>query len=56
MKITQAVEHHLQYHKINSKKNTVKTCEFVLIRFSETFAARKLEEIGQEESEVDPIE
>ncbi len=32
MKITQAVEHYLQYHKINSKKNTGKTCEFVWVR------------------------
>ncbi len=31
------------------KKNTVKTCEFVLFRFSETFTDRELEEISQEE-------
>ena len=49
MKITQAVEHHLQYHKMNSKKNTVRTCEFVLSHFSETFADWELEEVGQEE-------
>ena len=49
MKIAQAVERHLQYHRVNSKKNTVKTCEFVLCRFSETFADLELEEVGQEE-------
>jgi len=34
MKVSQAVDFHLQYHQANSKKNTVKTCEFVLNRFT----------------------
>ena len=49
MKVAQAVEYHLQYHKINSKKNTVKTCKFVLFHFSEKFASRELGEVSQEE-------
>ncbi len=49
MNVSQAVDYHLQYHRVNSKKNTVKTCEFVLFHFSETFTCRKLEEVSQEE-------
>ena len=49
MKVSQAIEYHLQYHRVNSKKNTVKTCEFVLFRFSEIFSGRELEEVSQEE-------
>ncbi|MCD6534664.1 MAG: hypothetical protein J7L25_11425 [Deltaproteobacteria bacterium] len=49
MNVSQAVEYYLQYHRANSKKNTVKTCEYVMFRFSETFAERELEEVSQEE-------
>jgi len=35
MKLLQAVDFYMQYHQANSKKkNTVKTCEFVLSRFT----------------------
>ncbi len=34
MKVQQAVDFHLQYHRANSKKNTVKICEFVLLNFA----------------------
>ena len=30
MKVCQAVDFHLQYHRANSKKITIKTCEFGL--------------------------
>jgi len=30
MKALQAVKLHLQYHRANSKENSVKNCEFVL--------------------------
>ena len=33
MKITQAVEHHLQYHKINSKKIPLKLASSFCITF-----------------------
>ncbi len=49
MKVQQAVDFHLQYHQANSKKNTVKTCEFVLLRFSAQFGKRDLASIPQEE-------
>ncbi|SHO52759.1 hypothetical protein [Desulfopila aestuarii] len=31
MKVSQSVDFHLQYHRANSKKNTLKTCELVLV-------------------------
>jgi len=34
MKVSQAISFHLQYHRANAKKNTIKTCEFVLSRFA----------------------
>ncbi len=48
MKVQQAVDFHLQYHKAN-KKNTVKTCEFVLLRFAAQFGKRDLASISPEE-------
>jgi hypothetical protein len=49
MKVLQAVDYHMQYHRANSKKNTVKTCEYVLSRFTTKFANRELGTITQEE-------
>ena len=40
MKVSQAVDFHLQYHRANSKKNTIKTCELVLSRFMAQFGKR----------------
>lgn len=48
MKVSQAVDFHLQYHRAN-KKNTIKTCEFVLTRFTARFGKRDLASISQEE-------
>jgi len=49
MKVSQAVDFHLQYHRANSKKNTIKTCDFVLSRFTARFSRRDLASISQEE-------
>ncbi|SHO53074.1 hypothetical protein [Desulfopila aestuarii] len=49
MKLSKAVDFHLQYHRTNSKKNTVKTCEFVLNRFTVRFGKRDLVSISEEE-------
>ncbi len=49
MKVSRAVSFHLQYHQANSKKNTIKTCEFVLSKFSTRFGKRDLASISQEE-------
>ena len=49
MKVSQAVDFHLQYHQPNSKKKTVKTCEFVLNRFTSGLGKRDLAGISQEE-------
>jgi hypothetical protein len=48
MKVTQAIEFHLQYRQANPKKNTVKTCEFVLSRFVAQFGKRDLAIISTE--------
>ena len=48
MKVSQAVDFHLQYHRANSKKNTVKTCEFVLNRFTARYGKRDLASLSQE--------
>ena len=49
MKVSQAVDFHLQYHRANSKKNIVKTCEFVFSRFAVQFGKRDLASISTEE-------
>ena len=49
MKVSQAVDFHLQYHRANSKKNTIKTCEFVLTRFCAHFGKRDLASISHED-------
>lgn len=42
MKVSQAVDFHLQYHRANSKKNAVITCAFVHSRFTPRFGKRDL--------------
>lgn len=54
MKGPQAVDFHLQYHKANSKKNTLQTCEFVLYRFTARFGQRDLERPGRRLVQVFP--
>lgn len=49
MKVSRAVSFHLQYHRANSKKNTSKTCEFILTKFTNRFGKRDLASISQEE-------
>lgn len=48
MNVSQAVDFHLQYHQANSKKNTIKTCEFVLRRFTSHFGKRDLAPVSHE--------
>ncbi len=50
MKELQAVEFHLQYQQANSKKNSVKNCEYVLHRFVDKFSDRELETVTHEET------
>jgi hypothetical protein len=49
MKVSRAIDFHLQYQRTDSKKNTVKTCEFVLSRFNSQFSKRNLASVSQEE-------
>lgn len=37
MKIAQAIDYHLHYHHTNSKKNTIKTCQYVLFNYNSRF-------------------
>ena len=49
MKVRKAVEYCLDYHKVNSKENTLRSYGFVLSKFSMTFYGKDLEEISSEE-------
>ncbi len=49
MKVSQAVDFPLQYHRANSKKNTIKTCEFVRTRFTAQFGKRDLASVSAED-------
>lgn len=49
MKVSQAIDFHLQRHRASSKKNTIKTCELVLHLFSAQFNNRDLASISKEE-------
>jgi site-specific recombinase XerD len=40
----------LPYQRANSKENSVKNCEYVLLRFRDKFSARELESITHEET------
>ncbi len=43
MKVSAAISFCLQYHKINSRPNTIKNYEFLLGKFGDLYLERKLE-------------
>lgn len=49
MKVANAVNFCLQYHKINSRLNTVKNYEFLLGKFEKSYSDREIESITTEE-------
>jgi len=49
MKITQAIYCCLDYHRMNSNKNTVRNYKPILTQFDATFPHRELESITSEE-------
>ena len=49
MKVSDAIIFCLQYHKINSRPNTVKNYEFLLGKFKTSFNGREIESITTEE-------
>ena len=49
MKISQAIESYKDYHKINSKKNTVKNYEFIFTQFQDEFGDRFVDSITPDE-------
>lgn len=49
MKISSAIEFCLQYHKINSRPNTIKNYEFLLGKFGKFYSSREVQSITTEE-------
>ena len=49
MKVSRAVDNCLEYHRVNSQKNTLISYEFLLSKFSAAFGDRELESITSEE-------
>ena len=49
MKVKEAVDYCLDYHRTNSKKNTVLNYEFVLCKFAALFGERALNSVSTEE-------
>ena len=49
MKVSDAVEYYLDYHRINSKKNTVISYEPILTKFSFQYGVRNIESINSDE-------
>ena len=49
MKVSQAIESYVVYHRVNSKKNTIRKHEVVLERFQEQFNEKELGSITSDE-------
>jgi len=49
MKISKAVQYALEYHRGNSRENTVRSCEFVLSRFEREFEGKDLDAITSDD-------
>jgi hypothetical protein len=49
MKVSKAVDYCLEYHRTNSKKNSIRPYEFVLSRFDSQFGDRELGSITSDE-------
>jgi integrase/recombinase XerD len=45
MKVSQAIHSYQEYHRLNSKKNTLKNYEFLFTRFNDQFGNRDIESI-----------
>ncbi len=50
MKVLAAISFYLQYHKINSRPNTIKNYEFLLGKFGDLYLERELESITTEKN------
>ena len=49
MDVQKAVEYCLEYHRTNSRENTIRSYDFILNRFSTSFGERDLESISSDE-------
>ena len=48
MKVSQAINSYQEYHRLNSKKNTLKNYDFLFTRFTDEFGERGLDTITPE--------
>lgn len=49
MKVNNAAHYHLEYHKANSRPNTLRCVEFVLRKFNNQFGERTLDSVSMED-------
>ena len=49
MRVSKSIHSYQEYHRLNSKKNTLKNYEFLFARFSNEFSDRDLENITLDE-------
>jgi len=49
MKVSKAIHSYQEYHRVNSKKNTLKNYDFLFTRFMSEFGKRELESITSDE-------
>jgi site-specific recombinase XerD len=49
MKLSQAVQSFQEYHRLNSKKNTLKNYEFLFTRFLEADSDRQIDSISSDD-------
>ena len=50
MKVSKAIHSYQEYHRINSKKNTLKNYEFLFTHLSGEFGDRELESVTPDET------
>jgi hypothetical protein len=49
MKLPQAVQSFRKYHRLNSKKNTLKNYEFIFTRLQEAYGDRQIDSISSDD-------
>ena len=50
MKVSQAINGYMEYHRANSKKNTIRNYEYVLERLRELLGERELDSVTSDET------
>ena len=49
MKVSEAIDRFIGYHEANSKRTTIRNCEFLLTKFRRDFAEREIGTLTPEE-------